>query len=137
MTSLFILTLRLLFTLASSYCSSLLPHYLHLCVLFTNAPSFSSKHKVHTHYIHSFLCSSLYILPKYALILHLPPVVDCESLPHPTNGFVAFSSTIFNSVATYGCQQGYQLEGETQRTCLASSQWSGAQPSCSSKQKLQ
>ena len=43
------------------------------------------------------------------------------------------ADTIFNSVATYSCNDGYNLvDGDMMRTCLASGNWSGAAPTCTS-----
>jgi hypothetical protein len=58
-------------------------------------------------------------------------VVDCGSLSDPANGLVNVSTTVFNSTATYSCNDGYSLVGDTtSRTCLASASWSGSKPSC-------
>ena len=57
--------------------------------------------------------------------------VDCGSLTDPENGAVNFTTTTFNSVATYSCETGYNLvDGDMMRTCLASGTWSGSNPSC-------
>ena len=57
--------------------------------------------------------------------------VDCGSLPDPTGGQVTFSqSTVFESVATYSCSEGYTLMGQTQQTCLSTGLWSGNTPRC-------
>ena len=57
-------------------------------------------------------------------------VVDCSSLTAPENGLVNVPTTIFNSTATYSCNDGYNLVGDTTRTCLASGNWSGDDPNC-------
>jgi hypothetical protein len=57
--------------------------------------------------------------------------VDCGSLTDPVNGAVTVTNTTFNSTATYSCNGGYNLVGDTTtRTCLASASWSGSKPSC-------
>ena len=59
-------------------------------------------------------------------------VVDCESLSAPTNGAVNDSLTTYQSVATYQCNTGYNLIGESDRTCQADGNWSGVEPICQS-----
>ena len=56
--------------------------------------------------------------------------VDCGDLFDPTNGGVSVNSTTFNSTATYTCDSGYSLVGDTTRICLASGLWSGIVPNC-------
>ena len=56
--------------------------------------------------------------------------VDCGSLPNPGNGGVSLSGTVFGSVATYNCNDGFTLEGETTRQCESSGLWSGTPPTC-------
>ncbi|CAI8036485.1 CUB and sushi domain-containing protein 3, partial [Geodia barretti] len=57
-------------------------------------------------------------------------VVDCGGLLAPASGLVNVSTTVFNSTATYSCNDGYSLEGDSTRTCLASGLWSGRSPQC-------
>ena len=56
--------------------------------------------------------------------------IDCGDLFDPTNGGVSVTSTTFNSTATYTCDSGYNLVGDTARTCLATASWSSFEPSC-------
>ena len=57
--------------------------------------------------------------------------VSCGDLADLENGAVEVTDTTFNSVATYSCNDGYNLvDGDMMRTCLASGTWSGSQPSC-------
>ena len=60
-------------------------------------------------------------------------VIDCGSLTHPANGDVLVLSTIFNSVAMYSCNAGYNLTGDTTRTCLGTGFWSGSEANCTGK----
>lgn len=55
---------------------------------------------------------------------------DCGSLSSPANGAVSFTTTTFESNASYTCNVGYTLTGATSRTCQADGNWSGAAPSC-------
>ena len=56
--------------------------------------------------------------------------VDCRNLDNPTNGRVDFAGTTFGSTATYTCNVGFELQGESTRTCQSNSQWSGNAPTC-------
>ena len=58
--------------------------------------------------------------------------VDCGSLTDPVNGTISLTGTAFNSTATYSCNDGYSLVGDTTITCLASGLWSGEPPLCES-----
>ena len=60
-------------------------------------------------------------------------VVDCGGLEDPPNGTVTFSVTTYESVANYSCSAGYNLNGDSSRICLNTSEWSGSRPHCSSK----
>ena len=58
-------------------------------------------------------------------------VVDCGDLMDPVNGAVTLTnSTYYASVAIYSCNNGYNLVGETSRTCLVSGSWSDSAPTC-------
>ena len=60
----------------------------------------------------------------------LSAAVECPVLTDPLNGSVFFTTTTFNSVATYECDDGFILSGSEQRTCLETGQWSGEDPTC-------
>ncbi|XP_064386127.1 sushi, von Willebrand factor type A, EGF and pentraxin domain-containing protein 1-like isoform X2 [Halichondria panicea] len=62
-----------------------------------------------------------------------PPIcdpVDCGPLTDPSNGMVDVTTTTFGSTATYTCNTGYMLTGDTTRTCGAGGQWSSSAPTC-------
>ena len=64
-------------------------------------------------------------------------VVDCGSLPGPTNGAVSTSSgTNENDTAIYSCETGYNLNGEIIRTCEDDGQWAPDEPTCDRKLSL-
>ncbi len=56
--------------------------------------------------------------------------VDCGSLDAPANGSIDLPSTGFSAVATYTCDEGHLLAGDTTRTCQMSGMWDGAEPTC-------
>ena len=67
------------------------------------------------------------------VFINIFPVVDCGELTDPTNGAVNTSSgTTFMMTATYTCNTGYNLNGVTTRTCQATGDWSGSDPTCDS-----
>ena len=68
-------------------------------------------------------------------VLHLMyshfAVVDCGSLTDPANGRVDHTAgTPFGQTATYSCNTGYNLVGDSTLTCQASGNWSGSAPTC-------
>ena len=56
--------------------------------------------------------------------------MTCEVLLDISEGDVSLSGTVFGSVATYSCNNGYRVEGDRERTCLANATWSGTTPHC-------
>ena len=59
--------------------------------------------------------------------------VDCGNLTDPGNGSVTHSAgTTFGQTATYSCNTSYNLEGNSTRTCQATGNWSGSEPTCQS-----
>ena len=57
--------------------------------------------------------------------------VDCGSLPDPANGRVDHTAgTSLGQTATYSCNTGYNLVGNSTRTCQAEGNWSGNTPTC-------
>lgn len=58
----------------------------------------------------------------------------CGALSSPPNGNVMVSGTGLNAVATYTCDTGYNMEGQSTRMCEEPGpEWSGSSPSCNSK----
>ena len=65
------------------------------------------------------------------MILLILTVVDCGNLTDPANGEVNHTSgTTFGQTATYSCNTGYNLTGDSTRTCQATGEWSGSAPTC-------
>ena len=57
--------------------------------------------------------------------------VDCGTLTDPTNGQVDHTAgTTVGQNATYSCNTGYNLVGDSTRTCQATGNWSGSVPTC-------
>ena len=58
-------------------------------------------------------------------------VVDCSTLTRPANGQVSHTAgTTFGQTATYSCDTGFNLVGNSIRTCEATGLWSGSTPTC-------
>ena len=57
-------------------------------------------------------------------------MADCGDPPPVENGDFNTTGTIFQSVAEYGCDEGFTLSGSQNRTCPADGTWSGAAPVC-------
>ena len=60
------------------------------------------------------------------------PVVVCGPLEDPVNGRVIVTSEEFGGEATYRCDSGFILVGNTQRSC-ATTGWTGQDPTCRCK----
>ena len=61
----------------------------------------------------------------------LSTAVDCGSLPNPANGSISHTAgTTFGLTATYNCNTGYNLTGNSTRMCQATRMWSGSAPTC-------
>ena len=57
--------------------------------------------------------------------------IVCSNLPNPSNGQVTFSSGVFvGSRATYTCDSGYLISGQSTRTCQGDGTWTGTAPTC-------
>lgn len=46
------------------------------------------------------------------------------------NGLVIFNGTAFASEAKYVCNEGFELNGSSIRTCQPDEQWSESEPTC-------
>ena len=62
-------------------------------------------------------------------------VIDCGNLTDPDNGTVNFTTTTSKSTATYNCDTGYILNGDTNRTCQSNGTWSGSSPTCAGRSR--
>ena len=70
-------------------------------------------------------------LLTYLETAHMLIVVNCGALTNPTNGQVSHTGgTTYGQTATYSCNTGYNLVGNSTRTCQATGMWSGSVPTC-------
>ena len=70
---------------------------------------------------------------KFTCYFLIFAVVDCDNLTDPANGSVNHTSgTTFAQTATYSCNIGYNLVGDSNRTCQDTGNWSGSAPTCQS-----
>ncbi|KZS17024.1 putative Sushi [Daphnia magna] len=56
--------------------------------------------------------------------------IHCSDVQIPQHGSVSETSSLLDSRITFGCHEGYQLEGEEQITCLPDGTWSNSLPVC-------
>ena len=57
--------------------------------------------------------------------------MNCGSLSDPANGQVTLTTgKSFEQTATYSCDTGYNLVGNSTRTCQATGNWSESAPTC-------
>ena len=59
--------------------------------------------------------------------------VTCPILSVIANGNVFQNGVTVGSIATYSCDDGYDLINENERMCQPSGVWSGIEPFCKSK----
>jgi len=64
---------------------------------------------------------------------HNSTVIDCGTLPDPTNGTVTLMGTRLGAEASYNCTEGFRINGTTNRTCQMDDEWSGSEPTCDRK----
>ncbi len=57
-------------------------------------------------------------------------VIQCPELAGPSNGIVMVSNRTIGSVATYSCDNRYNLVGAVTTECLPSEIWSNEPPVC-------
>ena len=56
-------------------------------------------------------------------------ISECGPLDEPCNGHVEYGRAI-GDIATYSCEDGYELEGEPSRVCLDGGEWESLAPCC-------
>ena len=57
-------------------------------------------------------------------------ITDCGFPDVPPLGLIQIEDIVIGSVATYGCDEGFMLLGNQNRTCLSNGEWSGDTPDC-------
>ena len=62
--------------------------------------------------------------------------IDCGKPRKLINGYVNYTSTLFESTAVYRCKPGYQLVGKVTIVCLSHGQWSSTKTRCDGKRQL-
>ena len=73
----------------------------------------------------------LLVSVEFYMMLPILTVVDCGNLTDPGNGQVDHTAgTTFRQTATYSCNTGYNLVGDSTHTCQATGNWSGSEPTC-------
>ena len=56
--------------------------------------------------------------------------MDCGTLIIPANGQINITGTRLGQTAIYSCDTGYNLVGDSIRTCQATGWWNGSAPTC-------
>ena len=56
--------------------------------------------------------------------------VNCGQPVSPEHGDIDVRFYTFNSIARYGCEYGYRLNGNETRVCSEDGRWSGSDPVC-------
>jgi len=59
-----------------------------------------------------------------------PAVIECPILTDPLNGIVILNDNIPGETASYDCNPGYGLMGNTRRQCRIDGIWTGVEPTC-------
>ena len=57
-------------------------------------------------------------------------LVRCPNLPNPSNGRVNQRGNKPGDRASYTCNSGYELQGDSTRICQNNGEWSGDAPAC-------
>jgi len=64
------------------------------------------------------------------LLMFPSSAVDCPPLMDPTGGSVSVPGLRQGSTATYSCNVGYDLMGDSSRTCGGTGTWTNSEPVC-------
>ena len=84
--------------------------------------------------IHQLVKVSLSPESNYAMTVHVfKNIGRCPTLSNPSNGRVDQRDNRPGAIALYTCNSGYELVGQSSRTCQNNGQWSGDAPTCESK----
>ena len=83
-----------------------------------------------------FWSLNCWYFPHTVIMIHInifglnPTVIECESLSNPANGMVTVTGLTPGSIATYTCNNAYQLLGNDTRTCDSNGLWTNMEPTC-------
>ena len=61
---------------------------------------------------------------------NIKTVSDCGDLTEPGNCTMDLPATTYQSIATFTCDVGYYITGESALICEAGGAWNGSEPSC-------
>jgi len=80
--------------------------------------------------VHRARCVPDNMVSKYLIF-----VVPCDELPQPEHGSVMCTygddvTTSYQDVCQYSCVDGFELIGNSSRTCLSTGIWSNDDPVC-------
>ena len=76
-------------------------------------------------------CNAIMTCSRFNNLHLILTAVDCGNLTDPGNGSVNHTAgTGLGQTATYSCNTGYNLVGDSTRTCQATGNWSGSAPTC-------
>ena len=89
-------------------------------------------------YLHAFQfaanCMFLHCSYKESCTCTLLAGISCGPAPDaPANGQQISSGTTIGSTVSYTCNRGYNLQGDSRRTCMANGYWSGRASTCDRK----
>ncbi|KAH3700423.1 hypothetical protein DPMN_075399 [Dreissena polymorpha] len=62
-------------------------------------------------------------------------IIRCSNLTDPVNGRVTYPDNTYSSIATFTCNEGYGMNGDSQRTCGLIG-WNSTSPTCTIKVRL-
>ena len=57
-------------------------------------------------------------------------IAECPVLPDPLNGEVTLTGFSVGDSSFYSCDDGFELVGNSPRTCQSNNAWSGEEPMC-------
>ena len=74
---------------------------------------------------------AVWATPSLWVCIPFSTVVDCGTETNPDNGqVIRANGTTFRQTATYSCNTGYNLVGDSTRMCQATGVWFGSAPTC-------
>ena len=108
--------------------------YGHLHIHFTSISAIEDSQVHMSVYLNPLSdCNSLISIWQLVTMTYCIPLGDCGAVQAPTNGRQFVSGTTVGHSVNYTCNPGYNLLGNSSRTCQDNGQWSGTPPSCSRK----